>query len=253
MPIKDFAGIDAVIHLAGETIAQRWTTKAKKRIHDSRIVGTTFLTNTIFNAKKKPKLFISASGINIYKSQKDTTLPSIEDSPLAENEGFLSNLAKDWEQSTKIIEQTETRLVLIRIGMVLSSKDGALASLLPIFKAGFGGPQGSGKQLVSWIDISDLVNAIYFCILNPSLQGPVNIVAPQVITNAEFSQALAHVLHRPCWLKTPAFLLKLILGQFAEETILKSSNVYPQKLIDSEFQFKYETIEKCLQHLLKQC
>lgn len=251
MPITDFTGIDAIIHLAGENIAQRWTTKVRKRIHESRIIGTTFLANTIFNAKNRPKLFISASGINIYKSQNDITTPLTEVSPLAKNEGFLSNLAKEWEDSTKIINQTETRLILLRIGMVLSPKGGALASLLPMFKAGFGGPQGSGKQLVSWIDIEDLVNGIYFCILNQNLQGPVNMIAPQVISNAKFCQALAHALHRPCWLKTPAFLLKLILGQLAEETILKNGNVYPKKLINSGFKFKYGTIEKCFQHLLK--
>lgn len=256
MPIKDFAGIDVVIHLASENITQLWTKKAKKRIYDSRIIGTTFLSKTIFNATNRPKLFISASGSNIYQSQKNkSTNPTAatEQSPLAKNEddGFLSQVAKDWEQSTKIVDQTETRLILLRTGMVLSSKGGALASLLPIFKAGLGGPQGSGKQLVSWIDIEDLVNAIYFCILNQKLKGPVNMVAPQVITNTTFSQALAHALHRPCWLRTPAFLLKLILGQLAKETILKSCNVYPQKLIDSGFQFKYGTIEKCFQHLLK--
>lgn len=251
MPITDFSEIDVVIHLAAEKITQLWTKRAKKRIYDSRITGTAFLSKAIFNAKHRPKLFISASGTGIYAFQGNEAAAATEQSPLAKDKGFLSDVAKDWEESAKIIEGTETRLVLLRIGMVLSTKGGGLASMLPIFRAGLGGPQGSGKQLVSWIDIEDLVNAINFCILNEGLRGPVNMVAPEVVTNEEFCKAIAGVLHRPCWLRVPEFILKLMLGELAEETILRSSNVYPKKLIDAGFEFKYGTIEKSLQHLLK--
>lgn len=250
MPINDFLGIDVVIHLAAESITQLWTQKAKERIYESRVTATKFLAERIINAKNRPNLFISASGANIYKYLKDAVVAN-EESTLDEGGGFLSRLAKDWEQSTKIIGETEIRLILLRTGMVLSKDGGALASILPIFKAGLGGAQGSGKQLVSWIDIEDLVNAIYFCIINQEVKGPVNMVAPEVVTNTEFSRAIANTLHRPCWFRVPAFLLKLVLGEFAEETILKSVNVYPKKLIDSGFKFKYGTIEKSLQHLLR--
>jgi len=251
MPIDDFLEIDVVIHLAAESITQLWTKKAKERIYESRVTGTKFLAEAIFNAKNRPKLFISASGASIYESSENKAIAADEQSTLSEGGGFLSQVAKAWEQSTKIIEETETRLILLRTGIVLSKEGGALASMLPIFRAGLGGPQGSGKQLVSWIDIADLVNAIYFCIFNQGLKGPVNMVAPEVVTNAEFSQTIANTLHRPCWFRVPGFLLKLVLGELAEETILQSTNIYPKKLIDSGFKFKYETLEKSLRHLLK--
>lgn len=248
IPIDDFAKIDIVINLTGENINQLWTKAAKKRIYESRIKSTELLANAIYKAKKKPQLFINASGASCYLTDRNKA--STEESPLSMDNSFLTQVIRDWEATAQIIRQTETRLILLRTGMVLSNQGGALQSFLPIFKYNLGGWQGSGKQLISWIGIDDLINAIWFCITQPDIAGPVNMVAPDVVNNKQFAKILAKTLHKPCWLKTPKFLLKLLLGEFAKETILSDCNVYPQKLMNHHFQFQFGTLECCLKHLL---
>lgn len=249
MPIKDFEGIDVVINLAGETIAQYWTKAAKERIYNSRIISTKLLVQTILEAKNKPKIFISASACSIY--QMNVNIPATETSESVSKLNFLNSVIHDWEEATWPIDQTETRRITLRLGNVLSQKGGILSSMLPIFKWGFGGYLGSGEQLISWIDIDDVVRAIYFCILNKGMQGLVNIVSPNVVSNREFSKALGKVLKRPVWLAVSGPLLKLILGEeLAQEVILRDVNVYPKKLLDAGFEFKYSYIEESLNHLL---
>lgn len=249
IPIKDFEGIDAVINLAGETIAQYWTKAAKERIYNSRIASTKLLVQTILEAKNKPKIFISASACSIYKN--NVNIPATESSEPVSKLNFLNSVIHDWEEATLPIDQTETRRITLRLGNVLSQKGGILSSMLPIFKWGFGGYLGSGEQLISWIDIDDVVRAIYFCILNKGMQGLVNIVSPNVVSNREFSKALGKVLKRPVWLAVSGPLLKLILGEeLAQEVILRDVNVYPKKLLDAGFEFKYSYIEESLNHLL---
>lgn len=248
LPPTDFNNVDVIIHLAGENIVQRWTPKAQERIYNSRILSTQLISQAILQSQHRPKLFIKASAINIYQPSEQT--PATEESPLVDDNHFLSKVVRDWEQASKPVEQTETRLINLRIGVVLSPQGGTLAFMLPLFKLGLGGPQGSGQQLISWIDINDLISAIHFCILNPNLQGPVNLVAPEVVTNTQFSKTLATTLHRPCWLKVPAFLLKLLLNGPAQELILKSYNISPKKLLNAGFHFKYPTLRKSLENLL---
>lgn len=248
--IKDrLENSDVIISLSGETIAQRWTTSAKKRIYDSRIDSTQLLVKAILKVHK-PKIFLSASAFSIYETHN--TLPATEFSPLASKNDFIRRVLKDWEAATFPLDDIGIRRINLRFGTVLSRKGGFLAKMLGPFNWGLGGHQGSGKQLISWIDIDDLVRAIYFCILDAKIQGPVNLVAPQVITNDQLCKALGMALKRPVWLSVPSWALEFLLGkEFAQEMILKSYNVYPKKLLDAGFVFNYPIIEQSLNHLLK--
>lgn len=249
MPIRDFEGIDVVINFTGETIAQYWTKSAKKRIYDSRIVGTKLLVKTILEAKNKPKIFISASASSIYRMNRTT--PATETSELEAKHDFLNRVIYDWEDAVLPIDQTEIRRITLRLGHVLSKKGGMLARLLPLFRWGLGGYPGSGRQMISWIDIDDLVHAIYFCIIHSDMGGEVNMVSPHSISNKYFCKAIGKALRRPVWFVLPGLLLRAILGEFAKEALLKDNNVYPKKLLDADFKFEYPHIEESLNHLLE--
>lgn len=247
--LKNLGKIDAVVNLAGETIAQRWSEKSKKIIYDSRIFTTQLLVKTILEINNTPEVFLNASAFSIYET---STLPASEFSPIDSKNDFIRQVVKDWEAATFPLDKAEIRRINLRFGTVLSPKGGFLAKMLPVFKLGFGGHQGSGKQLISWIDIEDVVRAIYFCILNENIHGPVNIVAPETITNDGLCKEVGKSLKKPVWLTVPSWVLEMVFGkEFAQEMILKDSNVYPKKLLDAGFVFKYPTIEKSLEHLLK--
>ncbi|NNJ70538.1 MAG: TIGR01777 family protein [Kiritimatiellales bacterium] len=244
----NFEGVDAVVHLAGESIATgRWNTSKKKRIEESRVVGTRQLAEQLAKSPAKPKVFISASAIGYYGDRDDEILS--EES--AAGTGFLSSVCEKWEESTLPAESAGIRTVKIRTGIVLSKKGGALAKMLPPFKMGGGGKLGNGRQYMSWISLYDMVGIIRFLIENENIHGPVNLVAPNAVTNLEFTKVLGTVLHRPVIMPLPAFAARLIFGEMADALLLSSTRVIPQKLLDNGYQFKHADLQPALEDSLK--
>jgi hypothetical protein len=242
------AGIDAVINLSGENIADgRWTKQKKDKILSSRIDSTLLLARTAAAMNPRPKAFLSASGVGYYGNAKDVILT--EDSP--EGTGFLADVSWDWEVAALPAHEAGIRVVYLRISPVLSSEGGMLRRLLPLFRFGMGAALGSGRQYMSWIAISDLITAIDHILREESLSGPVNMCSPNPVTNREFTKALNRVLKRPTLFRIPAFMLKAIFGEMADEELLYSTRAVPQKLTDSGFEFKYAMIEEALRHVLK--
>ncbi len=235
--------IDAVIHLAGESIAEgRWNQNKKERILKSRVEGTKLLSEYFSKVKLKPKVFISCSAIGFYGHRENENLTEAS----KKGTGFLSNVCQEWEKATAIAVQSGIRVVNIRLGMVLSGDGGALKKMILPFKIGFGGIIGNGKQYISWVSIHDLANAINHIIENQTIEGPVNIVTPNPVTNYDFTKILGTVLHRPTILPLPALLAKIIFGEMAEELLLSSTKVLPEKLINSGFNFQYPELKRAL-------
>ncbi len=239
-------GFDFIIHLAGENIAQRWTKDKKRRILESRTLGTTLLYNTIAKLSKKPKAVLQASAIGYYGNRGD----KVCDEQTELGTGFLADVCKEWERPTHILVENGVRSVLMRFGIVLSPVGGALQKMLLPFRLGLGGHVGDGKPYMSWILIDDLCYALYHCMAEQTIEGAVNITAPEPVTNRDFSKTLASVLKRPAIFPVPAFILKLLFGQMADETILSSTRVIPKKLLDSGFTFTFPDLRKALSHIL---
>jgi uncharacterized protein (TIGR01777 family) len=240
-------GLDAVVHLAGENVAQgRWTQEKKKRIRDSRVEGTRILCNALSGLVQPPRVLVAASAIGYYGARGDEVLT--EESP--PGSGFLSDVCRQWEAATAPAAQRGIRVVNLRIGIVLSSKGGALAKMLLPFKLGVGGRVGSGKQYMSWIALDDVVGAIDHAIANDSLSGPVNAVAPNPVTNYEFTKALGKVLEKPTLFPMPAFAAHLALGEIADELLLASTRVEPRRLLATGYKFLFPELEGALRHLL---
>jgi uncharacterized protein len=241
LELKEFKNPDVIIHLAGENIANgRWTDKQKKKLRESRILSTQLLVEHFKKTQPAPKLFICASAIGFYGNRGDEKL----DEESAVGCDFVSQLALDWEESSQAIKEAGTRLVNLRTALVISAKGGALAKMLPAFKLGLGGKIGSGEQIMSWIDINDMIRAILFIIENEGIQGPVNLASPNPVTNRVFSQLLAKQLHRPCLLPLPELLVKLLFAEMGKELLLSSTLVLPKKLLDAGFVFKYAKLEE---------
>jgi len=242
-------GVDAVVHLAGENIAAgRWTSARKRRIRESRIAGTTLLANAIARLQHPPGVLVSAAAIGIYGDRGDEVLD--ETSPPALPGRFLADVCREWEAATEPARQAGVRVALPRFGAVLSPAGGALAKLLPIFKAGLGGPVGGGRQWMSWISIDDAVGAIHHALLTETLSGPFNAVAPAPVTNAEFTRTLAHVLRRPSVFPVPALVLHLLFGAMADETVLPSTRVVPARLRAEGYAFRHPQLEPALRFVL---
>jgi uncharacterized protein len=241
------SGFDAVIHLAGESIAGRWTAEKKAKIRDSRVTGTSHLSKALAKADPKPQVFISCSAIGFYGDRGEEVLN--EES--AAGTGFLSDVCCEWEAATHPAAQTGIRTVQIRTGVVLSPKGGALGKMLTPFKLGFGGKIGNGRQWMSWIDVQDMVGAIHHILKTDLLQGPVNMVAPKPVTNAEFTKTLAGVLSRPAIFPMPTFAVKLAFGEMGEALLLGSQRVEPAQLVASGYPFRFSELRTSLQNLLK--
>src|SRR6202453_1309916 len=241
------SGFYAVIHLAGESIFGRWTEAKKSKIRDSRVVGTFNLASALAQAEEKPNVFICGSAIGYYGSRGDEVLR--EESP--PGTGFLAEACQDWEEATTPAVQADIRTVHIRTGVVLSSQGGALAAMLTPFKLGLGGRIGSGRQWTSWIDVRDLVGAIHHILKNDLIQGPVNLVAPKPVRNAEFADTLASVLSRPAIFPLPEFAVKLVFGEMGQEMLLGSQKVEASRLISSGYPFRYRELRQSLEGLLK--
>jgi len=237
--LEKLAGVDAVVHLAGEGIASGyWTTKKKSRIVQSRVQGTYFLASSLKKLAAKPKIFISASAIGFYGDRADERLS--ETSPAGR--GFLADTCAAWEASSDLLLNSEVRLVRARIGLVLSKNGGMLAKMLPLFKLGLGGVLGSGKQFMSWIALQDIIRAFYFILENEALSGAVNLVSPNPVSNFEFTKTLGKALGRPTIFRVPSFILRLTAGQMADELLLSSAKVFPERLIKAGFEFEQKEL-----------
>src|SRR6267142_2195671 len=220
-------GFDAVVHLAGESIAEgRWTDEKKKRIRESRVKGTKLLGDALANLSNPPRTLVSASAIGYYGNRGNEVLTEGS----APGDGFLPEVCVEWEKATALATEKGIRVVNTRFGVILAVNGGALAKMLPPFRLGLGGKIGSGKQWMSWIAIDDVVNGIQFCLEHESLRGPVNFVAPNPVTNAQFTKTLGKVLARPTILPVPAFAVRLLFGEMADALLLSSQRVEPTKL-----------------------
>jgi uncharacterized protein (TIGR01777 family) len=243
-PADALASADAVIHLAGEPVAQRWTEAVKNRIHDSRVQGTRHLVNALSIQSHRPRVLVCASAIGYYGSRADQFLTEASSA----GDDFLARVCAEWEEAAQLAESLGVRVVRLRIGVVLG-QGGALARLLPLFRAGIGGRLSSGYQWMSWIHIDDIVKLILFAINYSAIRGAVNATAPHPVTNDEFTRRLATALHRPAFLPVPAFALKLALGEMSE-VLLASQRVLPAAAKSAGFQFQYPELHAALDNLL---
>ncbi len=240
-------GFDAVVHLAGENVAgRRWTAEQKRRLRDSRVKSTQLLAGTLARLAHPPRTLISASAVGYYGDRGDEILT--EDS--SSGSDFPSGMCRDWEEAAELAVRSNIRVVKLRIGAVLSPAGGALALMLPSFKAGLGAALGSGCQYMSWIAIDDLTGVIQHVLSNESLSGPLNAVAPQPVTNREFTKTLGRVLGRPTFLAVPSFVLRIAVGEIAEALLLASQRVLPARLQSSGYTFRHSALEGALRHLL---
>ena len=240
-PAEGLAGRDGVVHLLGEPIAQRWSDEAKREIRDSRVLGTENLVRGLAAAEPRPRVLVSQSGEGIYPRGPD---PVDESAEPARGE-FLADIVVAWEGEAMKAADLGLRVVTTRTGMVLARQGGALATMLPFFKAGVGGPVAGGGQYVSWVHLDDVVGALILCLDRDEARGPVNVTAPNPVTNRELSRALGRVLGRPAFVPVPAFALKLLYGEMAE-IVSTGANVVPRRLEDLGYRFRRPQLEPAL-------
>ena len=236
-------GFDAIINLAGENIAEgRWTDEKKRKIHDSRVHGTHLLSEAMAKVDPKPQVFLCASATGIYGDRGDEILNEQSES----GGGFLAGVCREWEQATEPASKAGVRVVNLRFGPILAAEGGMMAKMLTPFKMGMGGKIGSGKQYISWVAIDDVVNAMKLALKDESTRGPLNIVAPNPVTNEVLTKTLGHVLNRPTALAMPAFAARLAFGEMADEMLLVSQRVVPKKLTEARFEFRFPDLESAL-------
>lgn len=240
-------GIDAVVHLAGESIAQaRWTAERKARIWRSRVDGTTLLARAVADLASPPPTMVCASAVGYYGDRGDEILKE-ESHP---GTGFLADLCREWEAAAEPARARGIRVAHLRTGTVLSGGGGALPRLLPLFRLGLGGAIGSGRQYISWIVLADAIGAIRHVLARDELAGPVNLVSPRPVTNREFTRALARVVRRPAVLPVPAPMLRLVFGELADETLLASTRAEPARLLGTGYVFRLPGLDGALAALL---
>jgi len=237
---------DAVVHLAGENIAQRWNEKTKERIYQSRVRGTHSLSEALAKLPSHPKVLICASGSAYYGDRGDEIL----DEQSAAGKGFLARVVQHWEAAAESARAAGIRVVHLRIGLVLHPRGGALAKMLPIFRVGLAGKLGSGKHYWSWIALPDMLRAVEFLLNNSRVSGPVNMVGPNPVTNADFTRTLGAVLHRPTFFTAPPFALRLMMGEMADEALLTSFRILPRRLQEAGFAFEHPELRTALEFLL---
>lgn len=235
-------GVDAVFHLAGSSVAERWTAKTKREILESRVQGTRLIAEACARAKVKPEVLICASGVGIYGSRGDEKLD--ESSSLGDD--FLGEVGKQWEAAAAPARDAGIRVVHMRTGVVLNPAGGALAKMLTPMMFGAGGRLGSGRQWMSWISREDWVGAMHYALQSPAVSGAVNLVAPEPVTNATFTEALGRIVHRPTLAAVPAFALRALFGEMADGTVLASQRAFPAALERSGFRFAHPTLAQAL-------
>ena len=240
-------GIEAAVHLGGRNIvAGRWTATVKAQLRQSRVQTTQLLATRLAGLAAPPRVLVCASAIGIYGNRRDEEL----DEESSTGEGFLAELGRAWEGASAVAAEAGIRVVQARLGIVMSRRGGALAKMLLPFRLGVGGKIGDGRQYVSWISLEDAVAALIYAVGNDALRGPVNLTAPQPVTNAELTRTLGRVLRRPTLLPLPAFAAKLLLGELAEEGLLASQRVWPTRLLEAGFEFAYPELEGALRRAL---
>jgi len=245
-PQEAFAGIDTVLHLAGESVAEgRWTAEQKARIRDSRVVGTRNLVQGILQAAEKPRALVSASAVGYYGDRGDEELTE----SAAPADDFLARVCVEWEREARGAEQAGVRVVCARTGIVLGAGGGALGKMLLPFKLGAGGPLGNGRQWMPWIHVADLARLYVHAADTASISGPMNAVAPNPVRNSDFTRALARQLHRPAFMPAPYLGLRLLFGEFAQ-VLFASQRVLPQVACDTGFVFQYPDITAALREIL---
>lgn len=240
-------GLDAVIHLAGDNIAEgSWTPEKKARIRESRVKSTRLLCETLAQLDNPPKVLICGSAIGYYGDRGDEILR--EESPGAQD--FLGQVCHEWEDITEIAEKSGIRVVNLRIGVVLTPKGGALGKMLLPFKLGMGGRLGSGEQYMSWVAIDDVIGIIHYALVKDDIAGPLNVVSPNPVTNLEFTKTLGKVLVRPTIFPVPAAVLRLLFGEIADALLLASTRVHPGRLLANNYQFRFPELETAFRHVL---
>lgn len=245
-PVEGLTGADAVIHLLGEPVAQRWSPEAKARIRDSRVEATRMLVASLKDVPEpsRPAVFVSQSATGFYGPSDDREL----DESAPNGNDFLAGVVRDWEAEAARADGL-ARVVMTRTGVVLSPSGGALQKMLPFFRLGIGGPVAGGHQYVPWIHLDDVVAGLLFCVSQSELAGPVNLTAPSPVTNTELSHALGRVLHRPAFLPVPALALRVLYGEMAE-IVTTGQNVIPRRLSDAGFAFRHSDLEPALRDVL---
>ena len=236
-------GLAGVIHLAGANVAaHRWTAAYKREIAASRIDSTRALAATLARLSRPPQVLVVASATGFYGNRAAELL----DETSSPGSGFLAGVCQKWEAAAQPAVDAGIRVVHLRLGVVLGPGPGALAAMLPLFRLGLGGRLGNGRQWMSWISLPDAVAATLFVLRTPALAGPVNLTAPNPVTNAQLTRALARALRRPAILPPPAFALRLALGPMADEALLASARVFPSRLLTSGFRFEHPTVAQAL-------
>jgi uncharacterized protein (TIGR01777 family) len=248
--LESLGGVDAVVHLAGENIASgRWTAAKKQQIRDSRVQGTAALCRSLVAMPQRPRVLVCASAIGYYGDRGDRGEQALNERE-PPGRGFLPEVCAAWEQAAQPAVDAGIRVVWLRIGIVLSAEGGALRQMLPPFRFGLGGRIGDGRQYWSWIALPDLVRAVLFAVENESLCGAVNAVAPEAVTNAEFTHVLGRVLRRPTLIPMPGFAARLALGQMADDLLLSSIRVVPERLQHAGFEYEHPELDGALRALL---
>ncbi len=243
-PEEALEGVDAVVHLAGEPIAQRWNEEVKQRIRESRATGTRHLVQALSTARQRPQVLVCGSAIGYYGSRGEEVLTESS----APGSGFMADVCVAWEKEADLAEALGMRVVKLRTGVVLGAHGGALAKMLPPFKAGMGGKLGHGDQWMSWVHLDDLVGIVQFALENP-VRGPVNGTSPNPVTNADFTKALGHSLSRPAVVPMPAFTLKFMFGEMSE-VMLASQRVLPKAAEAAGYSFRFPNLEAALANIL---
>ena len=239
--------MEAVVHLAGETLSGRWSENKKSRILNSRARGTETISMALARMKTPPSVLVSASAIGYYGSRGDEVLTEESSS----GSGFLAEVTRQWEAATKPAEQAGIRVVHPRIGVVLAKRGGALPKMLPAFRVGLGGVVGNGQQWWSWISLMDAISAIQSLIADSKVNGPVNLVAPNPVTNLDFTKTMAKTLRRPALFPLPTGAVKFFFGEMGVETLLASQRVQPKRLQEIGFRFQYPELQAALQAELR--
>jgi hypothetical protein len=247
---RHLEGVQAVVHLAGENIGVRWTPARKARIRSSRLAGTRLLSDTLGSLRSPPGVLLSASAVGIYGDRGDEILTE-HSAPGDASHDFLARLGQEWEAAADAARQAGIRVVHPRFGLVLSRRGGALGRMLLPFRLGLGGRLGSGSQWMSWISIDDVVSALVFLMANEGAVGPVNVTSPEPVRNRDFTRTLGRVLSRPAVLPVPSHGLRLVFGEMADATLLTSTRVVPQRLLQLGFQFQHPALEPALRAVLR--
>jgi len=243
-PLDALRGRDAVVHLLGEVIAQRWSDDAKREIRDSRVLSTRNLVGSLsqLSAEERPRTLVSGSGAGWYGHRGDERL---DESTTEPGDDFLAQLSADWEAEARRAEELDIRVVLNRTGVVLSESGGALEKMLPFFKAGIGGPVAGGHQYVPWVHVDDVLGATIFALENEGASGPVNVTAPEPATNTELSKALGRVLRRPAFAPVPGLAVKALYGEMAE-IVITGQRAVPGRLEELGYRFRWTELEAAL-------